>query len=66
MTTLQDLRQENEEMAKYFEIGLDKFGFYFETRILDVYVSTQGLALGVALIVALRVRKVLKLRKVAK
>jgi hypothetical protein len=53
-------------MTKYFEIGLDKFGFYFETRILDIYVSTQGLLIGVALIVALRVRKVIKSRKAAK
>ena len=63
---MQDLRQENERMAKYFEIGLDRFGFYIETRLIDLYVDNRGLALGVAVIVALRVRKVLKIRKGAK
>jgi hypothetical protein len=53
-------------MAKYFEIGLDRFGFYIETRLIDLYVDNRGLALGVAVIVALRVRKVLKIRKGAK
>ena len=64
--TLQDLRQENKRMAKFFEIGWDKFGFYFETRLVDLYIDNRGLALGVALIVALRVRKVIKTRKAAK
>ena len=50
-------------MAKYFEIGLDRFGFYFETRLVDLYIDNRGLALGVAVIVALRVRKVIKTRK---
>jgi hypothetical protein len=66
MLTLQDPRQENKRMAKYFEIGLDKFGFYIETRLVDLYIDNRGLALGVAVIVALRVRKVLKIRKGAK
>jgi hypothetical protein len=66
MTTLQDLRQENKRMAKYFEIGWDKFGFYIETRLVDLYIDNRGLALGVAVIVALRVRKVIKSRKAVK
>jgi hypothetical protein len=53
-------------MAKYFEIGWDKFGFYIETRLIDLYIDNRGLALGVAVIVALRVRKVIKTRKAAK
>ena len=62
----QTLRQENKRMAKFFEIGLDRFGFYIETRLVDLYIDNRGLALGVAVIVALRVRKVIKTRKVAK
>ena len=53
-------------MAKFFEIGLDRFGFYIETRLVDLYIDNRGLALGVAVIVALRVRKVLKTRKAGK
>lgn len=53
-------------MAKFFEIGLDRYGFYIETRLIDLYIDNRGLALGIAAIIALRVRKVLKSRKAGK
>ena len=53
-------------MRKVFEMGWDSFGFYFESRLVDFYLSNQFIALSLALIVALRVRKVLKNRKAVK
>ena len=53
-------------MKQIFEMGWDSFGFYFESRLVDLYLSNQLIALGVALAVALRVRKVLKNRKAGK
>jgi hypothetical protein len=50
-------------VREYFEIGLNSYGFKVETGLIDFYITPQGLALGIALIVALRVRKVLKTRK---
>ena len=59
-------RQENKEMRKFIEIGLNTYGLHIETTIVDIYITPAGLTLGVALIVALRVRKVLKSRKAGK
>ena len=59
-------RQENKRMRKFFEIGLNSYGLHLETTILDIYITPTGLVLGVAVIVALRVRKVLKTRKAGK
>jgi hypothetical protein len=53
-------------MRKFIEIGLNSYGLHLETTILDVYITPAGLTLGVALIAALRVRKVLKTRKAGK
>lgn len=53
-------------MKRFFELGWDSFGFYFESRLVDLYLSNQFLALALALAVALRVRKVLKTRKAVK
>ena len=53
-------------MRKFFEIGLNSYGLHLETTILDIYITPTGLALGAGVILALRVRKVLKSRKVAK
>ena len=53
-------------MRKFFEIGLNSYGLHLETTLLDIYITPQGLALGVAVIVALRVRKVLRTRKAGK
>ena len=53
-------------MKEYFEIGLNSYGFKVETGLIDIYITPQGLALGVAVIVALRVRKVLRTRKAGK
>ena len=53
-------------MRKFFEIGLNSYGLHLETTVIDIYITPTGLALGVAVIAALRVRKVLKSRKVAK
>ena len=50
-------------MKHIFEMGWNSYEFYFESRLVDFYITNQMLALGVALIVALRVRKVLKTRK---
>ena len=50
-------------MREYLEIGLNSYGFKIETGLIDFYITPKGLALGVAVIVALRVRKVLKTRK---
>jgi hypothetical protein len=59
-------RQENKRMRKFFEIGLNSYGLHLETTILDIYITPTGLVLGVAVIVALRIRKVLKTRKAGK
>ena len=53
-------------MRKFIEIGLNTYGLHIETTIVDIYITPAGLTLGVALIVALRVRKVLKSRKAGK
>jgi hypothetical protein len=53
-------------MRKFFEIGLNSYGLHLETTLLDIYITPTGLLLGVGIIAALRVRKVLKTRKVAK
>lgn len=53
-------------MKEYINAGLNTYGLHIETRLIDLYISPAGLALGVALIVALRVRKVLKTRKAGK
>jgi hypothetical protein len=53
-------------MRKFIEIGLNSYGLHLETTILDIYITPAGLMLGAGVIVALRVRKVLKSRKVAK
>jgi hypothetical protein len=53
-------------VRKFFEIGLNSYGLHLETTLLDIYITPQGLALGVAVIVALRVRKVLRTRKAGK
>jgi hypothetical protein len=53
-------------MRKFIEIGLNSYGLHLETTILDLYITPAGLTLGVGVIVALRVRKILKTRKVAK
>ena len=53
-------------MREYIEIGLNSYGFKIETGLVDLYIDNRGLVLGVALILALRIRKVLKMRKVAK
>jgi hypothetical protein len=50
-------------MRKFFEIGLNSYGLHLETTVIDIYITPAGLTLGVAVIVALRVRKVLKTRK---
>jgi hypothetical protein len=53
-------------MRKFFEIGLNSYGLHIETTVIDIYITPTGLFLGVALIVGLRVRKVLKSRKAGK
>jgi hypothetical protein len=53
-------------VKEYFEIGLNSYGFKVETGLIDFYITPTGLVLGVAVIVALRVRKVLKTRKAGK
>jgi hypothetical protein len=53
-------------MRKFFEIGLNSYGLHIETTVIDIYITPTGLFLGVAVIAALRVRKVLKSRKAAK
>jgi hypothetical protein len=53
-------------VKEYFEIGLNSYGFKVETGLVDIYITPTGLVLGVAVIVALRVRKVLKTRKAGK
>jgi hypothetical protein len=51
-------------MRKFIEIGLNSYGLHLETTLVDIYITPAGLALGVGVIVALRVRKVIKTRKV--
>lgn len=53
-------------MRKFIEIGLNSYGLHIETTIIDIYITPAGLMLGVAVIVALRLRKVLKTRKAGK
>jgi hypothetical protein len=53
-------------VREYIEIGLNSYGFKIETGLVDIYITPTGLALGVAVIVALRVRKVLRTRKAGK
>lgn len=53
-------------MKQFFQMGWDSFGFYFESRLMDLYLSNQLIALGLALAIALRIRKVLKTRKAGK
>jgi len=53
-------------MREYIEIGLNSYGLHIETGLVDLYITPAALTIGVALILALRVRKVLKSRKVAK
>lgn len=53
-------------MREYIEIGLNSYGLHIETGLVDIYITPAALTLGVGVIVALRVRKVLKSRKVAK
>lgn len=53
-------------MRKFIEIGLNSYGLHIETTIVDIYITPAGLTLGVAVIAALRLRKVIKTRKVAK
>jgi hypothetical protein len=50
-------------MRKFFEIGLNSYGLHIETTVIDIYITPTGLFLGVAVIAALRVRKVLRTRK---
>jgi hypothetical protein len=53
-------------VREYLEIGLNSYGFHIETRLVDLYIDNRGLVLGVAVIVALRIRKVLSTRKAGK
>ena len=53
-------------MRKFFEIGLNSYGLHIETGLIDIYITPTALTLGVALIVALRIRKVLSTRKAGK
>ena len=53
-------------MREYIEIGLNSYGFKIETGLVDIYFTPTGLVLAVAVIVALRIRKVLKTRKAGK
>jgi hypothetical protein len=53
-------------MREYIEIGLNSYGLHIETGLIDIYITPAALTLGVAVIVALRVRKVLKTRKAVK
>ena len=53
-------------MREYIEIGLNSYGLHIETGLIDIYITPAALTLGVALIAALRLRKVLKTRKAGK
>jgi hypothetical protein len=53
-------------MREYIEIGLNSYGLHIETGLIDIYITPAALTLGVGVILALRVRKVLKTRKAGK
>lgn len=53
-------------MRKFIEIGLNSYGLHLETTIVDIYITPAGLTLALALVVGLRLRKVIKTRKAGK
>jgi hypothetical protein len=53
-------------MREYIEIGLNSYGLHIETGLIDIYITPAALILGAGVVIALRVRKVLKTRKAGK
>jgi hypothetical protein len=53
-------------MDNYLDIAVTDYGFHIETGLVDLYITPKGILLIALIVVALRVRKVIKTRKAGK